>query len=90
LIKANSSEIKFKHALMQVNTKIIICVGQGFPACGTWSPRGTYTYPKGYIYGYQQKSKIYLHIIYFQIFTHISVNILFKIIICLFLNIPMN
>jgi len=33
---------------------------------------------------------ICLHVIYFQAFIHISVNIIIKVIICLLLNISMN
>jgi len=54
-------------------------------------------YPWGYICLFEAvhlrlaiEGKIYLHVVYFQIFVHISLKLFSKVIICLLLNISVK
>ena len=49
----------------------MIALDQGFPTWGTCTPMGTFQV--------SNRREKYLHIIYFQIFIHISMNIIAKL-----------
>jgi len=72
------------------NKTFFLSLGQRFPTWGACTPGCTFAYLKGTFKGSKYKYKIYLYIIYIQIYIHISVNIIFKNIACLLLNIQVS